>query len=281
LYTVFVVKSEEWIPAGIDTDRPSSARIYDYWLGGAHNFAVDRRVAEQVVAAFPDMIPVARANRAFLRRAVEFLVDAGVRQFLDIGSGVPTVGHVHEIAQARAPESRVVFVDIDPVAVEHSRLMLAGNALTGVVHEDVRRPERILAAPEVRWLLDLTQPVAVLVVSLFHFLPDADDPAGIASRLTAPLAPGSYLVISHGTADGAQEAAAGKEIYRRSGIDMTLRNRQQVETMFAGLDLVEPGLVWLPLWRPESPDDVFRDRPESSAMYAAVGRKVEAPPQVV
>jgi S-adenosyl methyltransferase len=268
------VESEEWVPAGIDMDRPSPARIYDYWLGGAHNFAADRRVAEQVVAAFPGIIPVAWANRAFLRRAVEFLVDAGVRQFLDVGSGVPTVGHVHDIAQARAPDSRVVFVDIDPVAVEHSRLMLAGNALTGVVHEDVRRPEQILQAPQVQRLFDLAQPVAVLVISLLHFLPDADDPADIVSRLTAPLVPGSYLVVSHGTADGPPEATAGREIYRRSGIDMTLRNRERIEMMFAGHELVEPGLVWLPLWRPESPDDVFRDRPESSAMYAGVARKV-------
>jgi hypothetical protein len=267
------VESKEWVPAGIDTERPSPARIYDYWLGGAHNFAADRRVAEQVVAAFPNIIPVARANRAFLRRAVEYLVDAGVRQFLDIGSGVPTVGHVHEIAQARAPESRVVFVDIDPIAVEHSRLMLADNELTAVVQEDVRRPERILDAPEVQQLLDLEQPVAVLVVSLLHFLPDADDPAGIVSRLTAPLAAGSYLAVSHGTDEGPSDAAAGREVYRRVGIEMRLRSRKQIETLFGGFDLVEPGLVWLPQWHPESSNDVFADSPESSAMYAGVGRK--------
>jgi hypothetical protein len=269
----FVVGSEEWVPGGIDTERPSTARIYDYWLGGAHNFAADRRVAEQVIAAFPDIVPVARANRAFLRRAVEFLVDAGVRQFLDVGSGVPTVGHVHEIAQRRSPDSRVVFVDIDPVAVEHSRLMLSGNDLTAVVHEDVRRPERILDAPEVRGLFDLEQPVAVLVVSLLHFLPDADDPAGIVSGLTAPLVSGSYLVVSHGTEEGSNDAAAGREVYRRAGIEMTLRTRQQVEALFKGFDLVEPGLVWLPQWRPESSMDVFAAIPESSAMYAGVGRK--------
>jgi hypothetical protein len=247
--------------------------MYDFYLGGAHNFAVDRKAAEQLVAVFPEMIPVAQANRAFLRRAVEFLVDAGVRQFLDIGSGIPTVGHVHEIAQAKAPQARVVFVDIDPVAVEHIRLMLAGNDRTAVVHEDVRHPERILGAPEVTQLFDFAQPIAVLMVALFHFIPENDNPRDIICRLTSPLASGSYLVISHGTQDGPYDPAAGEDVYRRAGIDVTLRTREQVEALFVGHDLVEPGVVWVPLWRPESPDDVFADQPEMSAIHAGVGRK--------
>jgi hypothetical protein len=262
----------ELTSAGIDTERPSAARVYDYFLGGAHNFEADRRMAEQVLSVFPETPLIARANRAFLRRAVEYLVHAGVRQFLDIGSGVPTVGHVHEIAQGIAPESRVVFVDVDPVAVAHSRLMLAGNDRTSVIAEDVRSPERILAAPELTALLDLSQPVAVLLVALFHFVPDADDPVGILSRLTAWLASGSYLVVSHFTEDG-QDRGEGMEIYRRSGIEVVSRSRAQVEALFAGFDLVEPGVVWTPLWRPESPDDVFYDRPEASTGYAVVGRK--------
>jgi hypothetical protein len=267
------VPAEEWVPAGIDTERPSSARIYDYFLGGAHNFAADRQVAEQMIAAYPDAPLAAQANRAFLRRAVEFLVDAGVRQFLDIGSGVPTVGHVHEVAQRTAPESRVVFVDIDPVAVAHCRQILADNDRTAVIQEDARRPEQILNHPETRRLLDLEQPVAVLLVALFHFIPD--DSVSILARLTGPLAPGSYLAISHLTFDGVPDTDkdAGMEIYRRGGIDLTSRTRAEVEEMFNGFDLVEPGVVWVPQWHPESPLDAYHDQPELSAIYAGVGRK--------
>jgi hypothetical protein len=266
------VPAEEWVPADIDTERPSAATIYDYYLGGAHNFAVDRQVAEQMIAMYPDAPLGAQANRAFLRRAVEFLVDAGVHQFLDIGSGVPTVGHVHEIAQRAAPESRVVFVDIDPVAVAHSRQILADNDRTTAIQEDIRRPEHILNHPETQRLLDLDQPVAVLAVALFHFIPDADDPVSILERLTGPLASGSYLAISHGSED-ARNVAEGKEIYRRSGIELISRSRAQVQALFGQFDLVEPGVVWVPQWRPESPLDAYHDQPERSGFYAGVGRK--------
>jgi hypothetical protein len=265
------VEPREWVPSEIDTERPSSARVYDYFLGGAHNFAVDRQMAEQVLRVAPDTKQIVWTNRAFLRRAVEFLVAAGVRQFLDIGSGVPTVGHVHEIAQSRAPESRVVFVDVDPVAVAHSRLMLAGNDRTAVIAADVRSPDRIVTAPEVQELLDLSQPVAVLVVALFHFIPDTDDPVGIVSRLTAPLASGSYVAISHFTEDS-QDRQQGKEVYQRSGIDLFSRTKAQVEALFAGHDLVEPGVVWAPEWHPDIPEDI-PDKPQSSLIYAGVGRK--------
>ena len=266
------LEPQDWVPPDIDTEQPSSARIYDYLLGGAHNFAVDRKVADQLIAVYPDFPLLAQANRAFLRRAVEYLVDAGVRQFLDIGSGVPTVGHVHEIAQRAAPECRVAFVDIDPIAVAHSRLMLAGNDRTTVVQMDVRNPDEILGHPDVRELLDFSQPIAVLIVALLQFVPDADDPAGIVSRLTAPLASGSYLVMSHGT-DDARDGTEGEDIYRRGGIEVTARTFQQVEALFAGLELVEPGVVWAPRWRPESALDVYHDQPERSAIYAGVARK--------
>jgi SAM-dependent methyltransferase len=238
------VSSDEWVPEGIDTERPSSARIYDYFLGGAHNFAADRQVAEQLLASYPDVPQAAHANRAFLRRAVEYLVDVGIRQFLDIGSGIPTVGHVHEIAQRAAPDVRVVFVDIDPVAVEHSRQILAGNDLTGVVQEDIRRPEHILQAPEAQRLIDFQQPVAVLIVSLMHFVPDPDQHVSIITRLTEPLVAGSYLALSHVTNDGKRDWSEGKEIYSRAGIQGTLRSRAQVEALFGDFDLVDPGLVW-------------------------------------
>jgi len=265
---------EDWVPSHIDTERPSPARIYDYYLGGAHNFAADRQVAEQMIAAYPDVPLMARENRAFLRRAVEFLVDSGVRQFLDIGSGVPTVGHVHEIAQRIAPDSRVVFVDVDPVAVAHSRLILADNERTAAIQEDARRPERILEAPEVRELLDLEQPIAVLLVAMFQFISDADDPAGIVSRLTAPLAAGSHLVISHLTLDGMKgiDTDTGMDIYRRGGIEISMRSRDEVAKLFSGFELVEPGIVWVPQWHPDAPEDVPAN-PEASAFYGGVARK--------
>jgi hypothetical protein len=169
----------------------------------------------------------------------------------------------------------VVFVDIDPVAVAHSRLMLAGNDRAAVIQEDVRRPDRILDASEAG-LLDFDQPVALLLVGLFHFVSDADDPVGILSRLTAPLASGSYLALSHGTEDGPRRAAMvkAKELFARgAGVELTWRSHAQVEALFDGFDLVEPGVVWTPAWRPESPDDLYYDRPEASGYYAGVGRK--------
>jgi SAM-dependent methyltransferase len=259
--------------SGIDADRPNAARIYDYYLGGAHNFAVDRRVAEQAIVAHPDIPLMAHANRAFLRRVVLWLVARGVRQFLDIGSGIPTVGHVHEIAQSAAPACRVVYVDIDSVAVAHTRHILTGNSRAAVVQADVRRPEEILEAPDVQHLVDLSRPVAVLVVGLLHHLPDVTDPAALISRLTAPLAPGSYLAISHGTADGRRDGIdVGKEIYRRNGLDIVSRSHAEVERLFAGWELVEPGVVWVTRWHPEWPDDPRR-RPEDCAFYGGVARK--------
>jgi hypothetical protein len=265
--------ADEQMLSGLDVDRANAARIYDYYLGGAHNFAVDRRVADQVIVVHPDVPLMAQANRAFLRRVVRWLVNAGVRQFLDIGSGIPTEGHVHEIAQSVASESRVVYLDIDPVAVAHTRHILAGIHHADVVQEDFRAPEQILDAPEVRRLLDLTQPVAVLVLALLHHLPDVDDPADLISRLTGPLVAGSYLAISHGTEDGRRNGAVGKEIYRRSGLSIMSRSRAQVKAMFDGWELVEPGVVWVPEWHPEWPDDPRR-RPEDSSFYGGVGRKI-------
>jgi hypothetical protein len=263
---------EEWVPPGIDTGTPSPARVYDYVLGGTHNFDIDRQMAERLRAIDPNTELMARENRAFLRRAVEFLVAAGVRQFLDIGSGIPTVGHVHEVAQRTAPDSRVVFVDIDPIAVAHSRQILADNDRTAAIQQDVRNPEQILETAEVQELLDLEQPVAVLLVALLHYVSDADGPAGIVTRLTGPLAPGSYLALSHGTDDGPADMATMRQVGRRSGIDVTWRNRRQVEALFAGLVLVEPGVVWVSQWRPDTPLDAH-DQPELSANYAGIGRK--------
>jgi SAM-dependent methyltransferase len=264
----------DWAPETIDIERPSAARIYDYWLGGSHNFAVDREVARQVVGLVPDTPLIMQANRAFLHRAVRYLVDSGIRQFLDMGSGIPTLGNVHEVVQKSAPDARVVYVDIDPVAVAHSRHILAGNDRVAVIHEDLRQPDRILGHQDTTRLVDFDQPVALLLLAVLHFIPDDEDPAGIVNRLRDALVPGSYVAISHGTADGlsAEISQRGAELFKRTPTPITSRSHAEVARFFAGLDLVEPGLVWSPQWRPEHPDEVG-DHPERSAAYVGVGRK--------
>jgi SAM-dependent methyltransferase len=263
----------DWAPDGVDIDTPSAARVYDYLLGGNHNFAVDRKAAEQALAIMPDLGVHAQANRAFLYRAVRYLLDAGVRQFIDIGSGVPTVGNVHTVAQRVDPSARVVYVDIDPVAVTHSRSILAGNKFATAIQEDMRRPEAITRHPRVRDLLDFDQPVGVLLLAMLHAVPDDDDPHRLVERLKTELAPGSYLAISHGTADGQREVV--ERLAQQSAENhypLALRSLGVVAQFFAGFELVDPGLVWLPQWRPEDPDDV-PEHPERSASYAGVGRK--------
>ena len=262
----------DWAPESVDIERPSVARMYDYYLGGSHNFAVDRSTAQAMIAVVPDAPLMAQANRAFLRRAVQFLVDAGIRQFLDIGSGIPTVGNVHEIAQCAAPESRVVYVDSDPVAVAHSHEILAGNDLTVVLQEDLRRPERILEHPEVRKLLDFEQPVAVMTVAVTHFIPDSDDPTGLLRTIRDALAAGSYLVLSQASDEGRsdlerQEAA---KVYQRTDSPLSPRSRRQLTEFFDGFDLVEPGIVWVPQWRPDSTDGL--DDAERAVFMGGMGR---------
>lgn len=263
---------EPQVPQGIDAERPSAARVYDFLLGGAHNFGPDRHVAEQLLAVDPSAPRTAHENRAFLRRAVEYLVGSGVRQFLDIGSGIPTVGHVHEIAQNAAADAKVVYVDIDPVAVAHSRHILGDNRGTAVIQEDVRRPEQILDHPVVRRLFDFEQPVAVLLVALLHLIGDADDPVGVLAHLTRRVPGGSYLVLSHLTEEGTTTVTTGKDILRHSGIELTPRSRPQIEAFFSGWELLEPGLVWAPQWHPERPEDV-EAHPGSTGIYAGVARK--------
>ncbi|WBB67208.1 SAM-dependent methyltransferase [Micromonospora sp. WMMD812] len=262
----------DWAPETIDIERPSVARMYDYYLGGSHNFAADRAAAQAMVAAVPEAPLMAQANRAFLRRAVQFLVEAGVRQFLDIGSGIPTVGNVHEIAQLAAPESRVVYVDVDPVAVEHSREILAGTDRAAVVQEDLRNPERILAHPDVRRLLDFDQPVAVMVVAVLHFVSDDDRPAEILRTLREALAPGSFLVLSQASDDGRSEdeRAEAERVYRRTDNPLWVRGRAELTALFDGFELVEPGVVWVPQWRPESPDSA--EDAERAVFMGGVGR---------
>jgi len=267
------VERPTWAPEDISLDQPSQARIYDYLLGGAYNSAADRETAKQMIKEMPDLVTVARANRAFLYRAVRFLVDAGIRQFLDIGSGVPTMGNVHEVARRVAPQARVVYVDIDPVAVAQSQALLAGDDQADVVHADLREPDRILGSEQARRLLDFDQPVGLLMLAILQSIPDADDPAGVVARYSDRVTAGSHLVIAHPSADSRpDEIGRVREIVARMPNTMTPRTHQQISRFFAGFDLVEPGLVWVPQWRPE-PGEEFEAHPERSVSYGGVGRK--------
>jgi SAM-dependent methyltransferase len=262
-----------WVPSEVDLTRPSAARVYDYYLGGSHNLDVDRRMAREAISMWPDLPVIMQSNRAFLRRAVRYLSGQGITQFLDIGSGIPTVGNVHEVAQHSSPQARVAYVDRDPVAVAHSRAILAGDDRTVVVHADLRDGDRILDEPSVQATIDVERPVAVLMVAVLHFVPDEDDPAGAVARLRDRLAPGSHLVVSHASAEGRPEVAgAHRELYRRTATPMTMRTPAEIARFFDGFDLVDPGLVWLPLWRPDEPA-TGQSRPERTTGLAGVGRK--------
>ncbi|WP_405099119.1 SAM-dependent methyltransferase [Micromonospora sp. NBC_01412] len=263
----------DWAPDTIDIERPSVARMYDYYLGGSHNFAADRAAARAMVDAVPEAPLMAQANRAFLRRAVHFLAEAGIRQFLDIGSGIPTVGNVHEIAQRIDPASRVVYVDVDPVAVAHSREILSGNDRAAVVQEDLRHPERILTHPDVTGMLDLSQPVAVMIVAVLHFVPDSDGPAEILRTLREALAPGSYLVLSQASDEDRHdtgERAEAEAVYRRTDNPLFIRSRAELTSLFDGFELVDPGVGWVPQWRPETPESA--EDAEQAVFMGGVGR---------
>ena len=263
----------DWAPQDVNTDVPSAARVYDYFLGGAHNFAVDRALADEIARMTPNVGDTMRANREFLRRAVRYLIGAGIRQFLDIGSGIPTVGNVHQIAQGIAPEARIVYVDIDPVAVAHSQAILAGNDRATALEGDVRQVDGILAEPKLRELLDLTQPVAVLLAGILHFVPDSDDPPGIVGRLADAVRAGSYVVLSNATyEDQPPEVIEAQKLSGRTATEIVLRSRAQLLDQFRGFTLIEPGLVHLPLWRPDSPADVG-EHPERYGAFGGVGRK--------
>jgi hypothetical protein len=274
-----MVADGAWVPDGLSLDRPSSARVYDYWLGGYHNFEIDRVVGERVKAIYPDAVPATHVARALLRRVVRFLGEQGIDQFLDIGSGIPTVGNVHEAAQAANPDARIVYVDIDSVAVAHSRAILADNPNATAIREDAARPERILDHPDVRSLLDFGRPVGVLFLAVLHFIQDERTAYNAVCTMGDALAAGSYIAVSHMTYDGAPVEVVKRmqELYEGSGIPSVARTRDEILRFFEGLELVEPGVVHSPLWRPEGPDDVFLDQPERALVFAGVGRK----PQVV
>jgi hypothetical protein len=266
------VGSTDWIPAEVDTETPSAARLYDYYLGGGYHFDADRKLAQRIYEVLPETPYMARMNRAFLRRATEFCTRHGIRQFLDLGCGLPTTGAVHEIAQAIDPTASVMYVDNEPVAVAHSELILERNDNTAVLHADLRDPEYVLNHPITRTMLDFSQPIALLTVAVLHFVSDTDDPARIIGRYRDEMAPGSYFVMSHGTGDTlGEQGRSVVELYRNSQNPGYLRTKAEVAAMLAGFDLVEPGLVFVPAWRPNSPEDA--EDAERSSFYGAVGRR--------
>lgn len=256
----------------IDVTRPSAARVYDYYLGGFHNFPVDRELGDATIAVFPEARAAAQSARGFLTRAVTHLAaDLGVRQFLDLGSGIPTMGNVHEITQAVDPAARVVYVDIEPVAVAHGQQVLAGNPNATSVMADLRDPERVLGHPAVRELLAGDGPTALLLSVVLHFVPDADRPADLLRRYRDALGPGSWIVVSHSTDDlRGDETNAGVNAYRRSGTAVQVRSHAEVLALLDGYDLLPPGLVLAEQWQPGRLRDA-RDA-QQYPIWAAVGR---------
>jgi len=264
-----------WVPSGLDTSKANIARVYDYWLGGSHNFRADQDAARTLIAVEPNTRAIIRANRAFLGRAVRFLAaEAGIRQFLDIGSGIPTAQNVHQIAQEAAPGSRVVYVDNDEVAVAHSRLILEADPDATIIQADLREPAKILADPETQLLIDFTQPVALLLVAVLHFIPDSAGPVDILATLRQALVPGSYLVICHSCRDARPDLADPAETVYGSRVagELCLRTRDQIASFFDGFSLVDPGLVWIPEWRPDSPAGV-PDNPQQYWGLVGVGKR--------
>ena len=258
--------------AGTGRHHPERCRIYDWLLGGKDNFAADREAGQRLLAAVPDAAKAARANRAFLGRAVRFLAEeAGIRQFLDIGTGLPTQGNVHEIAQATDSRARVVYCDNDQIVVTHANALLANNLTVAASQADLRDPDFLFTLPLAHPLLDTSQPMAVLLVAVLHFLPDSDNPWVLVERIKRKLAPGSYVVISHVTADemSVESARAAAKVYESASAPGVARGWDDIARFFTGLELVEPGLVEVSAWRAPPLDH----RPRPAVLYAGIGRK--------
>ncbi|MGD2145413.1 MAG: SAM-dependent methyltransferase [Anaerolineae bacterium] len=263
-----------WVPDGLLVDKPHPARIYDYLVGGFHNFAADRQLADAMGELYPHIRSGTVAQRAFLRRAVGFLADQGIDQFLDIGSGLPTAGNVHEAAQAANPEARVVYVDNDPVVLSHSELMLSEDPRATLICEDLVSTEAIFGHDKVKDLLDLSRPLAVLLNAVLHYVLDDEDAEDAVRRIKQRLVSGSYVVLSHPCLDEASREILDRVLpLYQSTSDTKVRSLDQIRRYFDGLELVEPGLVRAPVWRPEAPDDVLADQPEQYLGFVGVGRK--------
>ncbi|WP_226961324.1 MULTISPECIES: SAM-dependent methyltransferase [Streptomyces] len=261
-------------PLDLRTDQPHSARMYDYLLGGKDHYTVDAEAAEQALAPFPLLRTAARENRAFLGRAVRHLVrETGIRQFLDLGSGLPTAENVHQVAQRVDPSARVVYVDNDPIVLVHGSALLARDAHTAVIQGDIRRPTEVLEDPQVKGLLDLSKPLAVLAVAVLHFVADEEDPEGVVRVLREAVAPGSHFILSHATADLAPEAAMGvQRAYRAQGVPLTLRDRERFTGFFDGLTLIEPGVRVVSDWRNDEVPEAERPDHADVSWYGGIGR---------
>jgi hypothetical protein len=257
--------------SSIDTSKPSVARMYDYFLGGKDHFQVDRDAVERIPTPLPEVRQLAQENRAFLRRVVRYMARQGIRQFLDIGSGLPTQQNTHQVAQEITPDARVVYVDNDPVVLVHGRALLATDDNTTVAAADMRNPADVLEHPETMALIDFNQPVGVLMLSMIHFLTVEERPR-VMGALRDVLAPGSYLTATHVTRDGkSPDVVAGVEaIYATTPSPAYIRDHAEIARFFDGFDLVDPGLVTLDQWRPDPQDPA----PEATGwMYGAVGRR--------
>ncbi|MEV0224401.1 SAM-dependent methyltransferase [Streptomyces sp. NPDC050704] len=262
--------AQDGVPAEeIDTSRPHPARIYDYLLGGKDNYAVDQRAGDELAAAAPEVWISVRANRAFLQRAVRYVVGNGVRQILDIGTGLPTAPNVHETAREVAPDVHVAYVDNDPIVNAHAGALLSRSETTSVVLADLRDPRAVMDHPEVRRVIDFDEPVALLLVAIVHFLTDAEKPGQIVAALRDALPAGSFLVLSHATGDFAERSAA-QAVYNKATATMNLRSHAEVERFFDGFELVEPGLAQVPFWHPDAPPPA---RSGEIGFYGGVARR--------
>jgi len=260
-------------PPGIDTRIPNMARMYDYALGGKDNFAADRAAVEKLFSLSPENRYVPRANRRFLGRAVRFAAEQGISQFLDLGTGLPSQGHVHEVVAEISPGAHVVYVDYDPIVVNHARALLVDSDSVTAVQADIRDPKGLVAHPDVTGLIDFSRPVAVLFVAVLHGIPDRDDPAGIVRAIADCVSPGSYLILSHLTSEGhpPELVAQKEEVFARSTVPVFYRSRAEILGMFGGFSLVEPGLTAVTQWRG---DDLDRKLDAAGQWWlGGVGRK--------
>ncbi|MFE3881534.1 SAM-dependent methyltransferase [Streptomyces lydicus] len=266
----------------IDTSRPHPARMYDYYLGGWDNYEVDRVAAERVIEVHPQVRLSARANRAFMRRTVRALVAGGIRQIIDIGTGIPTSPNTHEVARETAPDTRVVYVDNDPIVATHAGARLTNTEHTGFVLGDVRDPKALLDHPTVRELIDFDRPVALLLIAVLHFIRDDEDPAGLIATLAEALPAGSHLVLSHATGEPYEAYAEGRideqardgvvNVYKSATASLNLRSKSEIAPLFGPFALLEPGVVRVPLWRPDGPVPGAQEL-NNTVFYGGVGRK--------
>ena len=276
--TLTVAEPSAWVPHGVDITVPNASRVHDYALGGVHNFTVDREFWHQTERVLPEARMIARANRAFLGRAVRWLVEEqGVTQFLDIGSGIPTLGNVHEAAQEIDPRARVVYVDIDPIAVEQGRSLLRGNPHARVVRGDLRDPEAVLSDSRLLEFLDFSRPIGVLMVSVLHFVPDTAGPLSIVARIGAILASGSYLVLSHAgpdvTEDGRERQELLRRLYEQTPTPLVIRDREHLLHLIdESFEVVDPGVVPAGEWRPD-PEEAAEIPAQPTALVVVAHRR--------